>query len=147
MKHPLMALATVLISASLVSAQSGGVRGKILDDKGQPLEGVEEPERARSQAATREPQQERGASPGHAALDDVASDAARIERARSIVEGAQPREAQHGVRHCNCHVALEASGPTRVNGSPSGSESLSRTGTDAMSPDRTTTESGAAWGG
>jgi tetratricopeptide (TPR) repeat protein len=40
MKHPLLALAALLISASMASAQSGGVRGKVLDDKGEPLDGV-----------------------------------------------------------------------------------------------------------
>jgi tetratricopeptide (TPR) repeat protein len=35
-----MAFAALLISASLASAQTGGVRGKILDDTGKPLEGV-----------------------------------------------------------------------------------------------------------
>jgi|CXWL01.1.fsa_nt_gi tetratricopeptide (TPR) repeat protein len=38
MKRPLLALAALLISAPLVSAQTGGVRGKILDDKGNPVE-------------------------------------------------------------------------------------------------------------
>lgn len=40
MKRILMALAALLISASMASAQTGGVRGKILDDAGKPLEGV-----------------------------------------------------------------------------------------------------------
>ena len=40
MKHRLMALAALLISASLASAQTGGVRGRILDEKGEPIEGV-----------------------------------------------------------------------------------------------------------
>ena len=40
MKRPSMALAALLISASVASAQTGGVRGKILDDKKQPIEGV-----------------------------------------------------------------------------------------------------------
>lgn len=40
MKRILMAFAALLISASLASAQTGGVRGKILDDTGKPLEGV-----------------------------------------------------------------------------------------------------------
>ena len=40
MKRLLTALGALLISASLASAQTGGVRGKILDDKGQPLEAV-----------------------------------------------------------------------------------------------------------
>jgi tetratricopeptide (TPR) repeat protein len=35
-----MALAALLISTSMAFAQSGGVRGKVLDDKGEPLEGV-----------------------------------------------------------------------------------------------------------
>jgi tetratricopeptide (TPR) repeat protein len=38
MKHPVLALAALLISASVASAQTGGVRGKILDDKGVPIE-------------------------------------------------------------------------------------------------------------
>jgi len=38
MKRILTALGALLISASLASAQTGGVRGKILDDKGQPIE-------------------------------------------------------------------------------------------------------------
>jgi tetratricopeptide (TPR) repeat protein len=38
MKHPLLALAALLISASMASAQSGGVRGKVLDDKGEPID-------------------------------------------------------------------------------------------------------------
>jgi len=40
MKRILMAFAALLISASMASAQTGGVRGKILDDAGKPLEGV-----------------------------------------------------------------------------------------------------------
>ena len=40
MKRILMAFAALLISASMASAQTGGVRGKILDDTGKPLEGV-----------------------------------------------------------------------------------------------------------
>ena len=40
MKRLMTAFAALLISASLASAQTGGVRGKIQDDKGQPLEGV-----------------------------------------------------------------------------------------------------------
>jgi tetratricopeptide (TPR) repeat protein len=40
MKRLLMALAALLISASMASAQTGGVRGKILDEAGKPLEGV-----------------------------------------------------------------------------------------------------------
>lgn len=40
MKRLLTAVAALLISASLASAQMGGVRGKILDEKGQPIEGV-----------------------------------------------------------------------------------------------------------
>ncbi len=40
MKRPFLALATLLVSASLASAQSGGVRGKIFDDKGAPLDAV-----------------------------------------------------------------------------------------------------------
>jgi tetratricopeptide (TPR) repeat protein len=40
MKRPLLALATLLVSASLAPAQTGGVRGKVLDDKGQPVEGA-----------------------------------------------------------------------------------------------------------
>jgi Flp pilus assembly protein TadD len=40
MKRILTGLAALVISASMASAQTGGVRGKILDDKGQPLEGV-----------------------------------------------------------------------------------------------------------
>jgi tetratricopeptide (TPR) repeat protein len=40
MKRMLMALAALLISASMASAQTGGVRGKILDEAGKPLEGV-----------------------------------------------------------------------------------------------------------
>ena len=40
MKQPLMALAALLISASVASAQTGGVRGKVQDDKGQPIEGA-----------------------------------------------------------------------------------------------------------
>ncbi len=40
MKRPLLALAALLVSATLASAQTGGVRGKIFDDKGAPVEGV-----------------------------------------------------------------------------------------------------------
>lgn len=40
MKRPLTVLAALLISATLASAQTGGVRGKILDEKSQPIEGV-----------------------------------------------------------------------------------------------------------
>lgn len=40
MKRILTAFAALLISASMASAQTGGVRGKILDDTGKPLEGV-----------------------------------------------------------------------------------------------------------
>jgi len=40
MKRPILALAALLVSATLVTAQTGGVRGKILDDKGAPLEAV-----------------------------------------------------------------------------------------------------------
>ena len=40
MKRTLVALAALLISASMAAAQTGGVRGKILDDAGKPLEGV-----------------------------------------------------------------------------------------------------------
>ena len=40
MKRALMAIAALLISSSLTYAQTGGVRGKILDDKGQPIEAV-----------------------------------------------------------------------------------------------------------
>ena len=40
MKRPILAVAALLVSAALASAQTGGVRGKILDDKGAPLEGV-----------------------------------------------------------------------------------------------------------
>ncbi len=40
MKRILMAFAALLISASMASAQTGGVRGKILDDTGKPLEAV-----------------------------------------------------------------------------------------------------------
>ncbi len=40
MKRPLLALAALLVSATFASAQTGGVRGKIFDDKGAPLEGV-----------------------------------------------------------------------------------------------------------
>ena len=40
MKRPLMVLAALLVSASLASAQTGGVRGKVLDDKGQPVDGA-----------------------------------------------------------------------------------------------------------
>ncbi len=40
MKRPLLALAALLVSASFASAQSGGVRGKIFNDKGEPLEGA-----------------------------------------------------------------------------------------------------------
>ena len=40
MKRVLMAFAALLISASVASAQTGGVRGRILDEKGQPIEGV-----------------------------------------------------------------------------------------------------------
>ncbi|MBK5256029.1 MAG: tetratricopeptide repeat protein [Vicinamibacteria bacterium] len=40
MKRLLTAVAAVLVSGSMAFAQTGGVRGKILDDKGQPLEGV-----------------------------------------------------------------------------------------------------------
>ena len=40
MKRILMGLAALLISVSIASAQTGGVRGKILDDKGLPIEGV-----------------------------------------------------------------------------------------------------------
>ena len=40
MKRTLMALAALLISASMATAQTGGVRGKILDEKRQPIEAV-----------------------------------------------------------------------------------------------------------
>lgn len=40
MKRSLTALVALLISASMATAQTGGVRGKILDDAGKPLEGV-----------------------------------------------------------------------------------------------------------
>ena len=40
MKRILMAFAALLISASMASAQTGGVRGRILDDAGKPLEAV-----------------------------------------------------------------------------------------------------------
>jgi len=40
MKRPLLALAALLVCAPLVSAQTGGVRGKIHDDKGNPVEAV-----------------------------------------------------------------------------------------------------------
>jgi tetratricopeptide (TPR) repeat protein len=44
MKFPitrfLAGLSAVLLTAATVHAQTGGVRGKVLDDKGQPLEGV-----------------------------------------------------------------------------------------------------------
>jgi len=40
MKRMLTALVALLISASMASAQTGAVRGKILDDKGKPLEAV-----------------------------------------------------------------------------------------------------------
>lgn len=40
MKRPILALAALLVSATLASAQTGGVRGKILDDKGVAIEGV-----------------------------------------------------------------------------------------------------------
>lgn len=41
MKRLLTAMAALLISGSMAFAQTGGVRGKILDDKGQPIEGVQ----------------------------------------------------------------------------------------------------------
>lgn len=41
MKRALTATLALLISASLASAQTGGVRGKILDDKGQPIEAAQ----------------------------------------------------------------------------------------------------------
>jgi len=40
MKRTLMAFAALLISASMAVAQTGGVRGKILDEGGKPIEGV-----------------------------------------------------------------------------------------------------------
>lgn len=40
MTRPILALAALLVSATLASAQTGGVRGKILDDKGVAIEGV-----------------------------------------------------------------------------------------------------------
>lgn len=40
MKQPLIAVAALLISATFASAQTGGVRGKILDEKGTPIEAV-----------------------------------------------------------------------------------------------------------
>ena len=40
MKRTLMAVSALLISVSMASAQTGGVRGKILDDKGHPIEAV-----------------------------------------------------------------------------------------------------------
>jgi tetratricopeptide (TPR) repeat protein len=40
MKRPFLALAALIASATLAFAQTGGVRGKILDDKGAPIEGV-----------------------------------------------------------------------------------------------------------
>jgi len=40
MKRILMAFAALLLSASMASAQTGGVRGRILDDQGKPIEGV-----------------------------------------------------------------------------------------------------------
>jgi tetratricopeptide (TPR) repeat protein len=40
MKRPILALAALLVSATFASAQTGGVRGKILDDKGVAIEGV-----------------------------------------------------------------------------------------------------------
>ncbi len=40
MKRILMAFAALLISVSMAAAQTGGVRGKILDEKGEPIEGV-----------------------------------------------------------------------------------------------------------
>ncbi len=40
MKRTLMALAALLIGASVASAQTGGVRGKVLDDKGAAIEAV-----------------------------------------------------------------------------------------------------------
>src|SRR5262245_42763153 len=40
MKRLLTALAALLATANLASAQTGGVRGKVFDDKGQPLEAV-----------------------------------------------------------------------------------------------------------
>jgi tetratricopeptide (TPR) repeat protein len=40
MKRSLVALGALLISASLATAQTGGVRGKILDEKGAPIEAV-----------------------------------------------------------------------------------------------------------
>jgi TolA-binding protein len=41
MKRLLAATAALLVSGSLAFAQTGGVRGKILDDKGQPIDGVQ----------------------------------------------------------------------------------------------------------
>lgn len=38
MKRPLLVLSALLISASVASAQTGGVRGKVHDEKGQPIE-------------------------------------------------------------------------------------------------------------
>ena len=40
MKRPILALAALLFTATLASAQTGGVRGKILDDKGAAIEGA-----------------------------------------------------------------------------------------------------------
>lgn len=40
MKRLILALAALLISSSLTFAQTGGVRGKVQDDKGAPLEGA-----------------------------------------------------------------------------------------------------------
>jgi tetratricopeptide (TPR) repeat protein len=40
MKRPILAIAALLVSATFASAQTGGVRGKILDDKGVAIEGV-----------------------------------------------------------------------------------------------------------
>ena len=40
MKRLLTGLSVLLLTAGLAQAQTGGVRGKALDDKGQPLEGV-----------------------------------------------------------------------------------------------------------
>jgi tetratricopeptide (TPR) repeat protein len=40
MKRTLMALSVLLVSASMAAAQTGGVRGKILDEKGQAIEAV-----------------------------------------------------------------------------------------------------------
>ena len=40
MNRPLNALAVLLISAALASAQTGGVRGKIVDEGGKPIDGV-----------------------------------------------------------------------------------------------------------